>query len=174
MKRELVLILACSGCVLNTNAPTEQPLLDDGAVRVAPLRLTLDDGVDTTVLEDLIFETPNPFDPEDDRLPFDYAGHRLSLEASQIANMVAVGGEVGLRVDGDYRVASLSRRAVPQPYHGGSVGTRTEVLEFDFSLDGRVVHATLELDATYHCPPFPTTPARVGRSGPPAVSSTPL
>ncbi len=168
------MILVCSGCVLNTNAPTEQPIVDDGSIRVAPLRLTLDDGVAPVVLEDLLFATPSPFERRNDSLPFDHAGHHLVLEAGQIANMAAVGGQVGLTIDGHYTVVSLSRHDASQPDERWESRVENVALEFDFSLDGRVVHATLELSADYHCPPYPTAPATPENDGPPAVSGTPL
>lgn len=161
------MIVVCAGCVLNTNAPTEASLIDDGAVRVTPVRLVLDDGVEQKVLEELSFDLPTPFERRSDSLPFDFSGHRLALEASQVGRLVANGGEVGLVVDGEYRIASVT--------HSGESSaltrTRTERLEFDFSLGQRVVHATLEVDADYHCPPFSSEPATPEKSGPPAVAS---
>ncbi len=166
MKRALVsMVLTCAGCVLNTNAPTEASLIDDGAVRVTPVRLVLDDGREVEVLEELGFDLPTPFERKHDSLPFDFEGHHLALEASQIARLVANGGEVGLVVDGEYRVASVTR----EDDSTSLVRTRTEVLEFDFSVDQTVVHATLEVDADYHCPPFSREPATPEKSGPPAV-----
>ena len=169
MRKTLLMLLACGGCVLNADAPTDQSVVDDGAVRVAPLQLSLDDGSHTTVLEDLRFSLPAPFERRSARLPFHYGGHGLALEAGQIAHMAAAGGEVGLTVDDDYYVVSLTRRDAD-----ASTRSRIEVLEFDFSLNGRVVHATLELDVSYHCPPYPNGPATPEKDGPPAVAAEPV
>ena len=172
MMRNVMVLLVCGGCVLNSNVPTEQAVLDDGAIRVAPLRLTLQDGEETEVLEELFFDRPGPFaQRHSNRLPFEYADHRMALEAGQVANMVAVGGQVGLTVDGEYSVVSLTRSSGSEtPGSWGGV-SREQVLDFDFTLEGRVVHASLEVDVDYHCPPFPTEPATPERDGHPSVSA---
>ncbi|MEM7607434.1 MAG: hypothetical protein AAF411_18940 [Myxococcota bacterium] len=147
MVRAVVFALVCSGCVIAAEGGGETYELDTEGIRVSPVRLTLDNGVQRTAIDHLAFyEAPNPFDRSSQYLPFEYEGESLRLETGQIAAMVSNGGSVGLHVGDEYQLVRIEEAG-------------WETLGFTFQMNGRTVTGSFEYNADYHCPPFPRQPA---------------
>lgn len=164
--KKLAILVVCAGCTFGLDTTTET--LDQGGIRVTPVRVDLDNGSESLGIDDVQFRnTADVFAGETPRMAitFSYEGHAIEIEAAQVERLAISGGRTRVRVDGAPQVVEVtsSVRVADTLDYGPYSTVRLVELSFEFRPDANAqpVLAVVSMDANFHCPPFDSRPAEV-------------
>lgn len=161
MKKLLILAL-CGGCTFGLDSTTET--LDQGGIRVTPVRIDVDNGTESLGIDDVQFRNlADPFSGETSQMiiEFSYEGHAIEIEAVQVERLTMAGGRTWVRIDGAAQIVDVTSSIAAEAGDYGPYSTRSVDLSFEFRPDANAqpVLAVVSMDADFHCPPFDTRPA---------------
>lgn len=172
--KKLAILVICGGCAFGLDTTTET--VDQGGIRVTPIRVDLDDGSESVGIDDVQFRnTADVFAGETPRMviTFNYEEHAIEIEAAQVERLAISGGRTRVRVDGAPQIVDVtsSIRVADVLDYGPYSRLRSVELSFEFrpGVNAQPVLAVVSMDANFHCPPFDRRPAEVEEASSPLL-----